>query len=57
MLVADALAMPVHWYYQVAAIKRDYGYIRDYQARGACCLLQPMLAHHAAPYAPHDLPC
>ena len=24
-LVADALAMPVHWYYDRIALKRDYG--------------------------------
>ena len=24
-LVADALAMPVHWYYDTAALRRDYG--------------------------------
>lgn len=32
MFVGDALAMPVHWYYDVAALRRDYGLIRDYQA-------------------------
>ncbi|MGB0421549.1 MAG: hypothetical protein ACPGL0_10315, partial [Limisphaerales bacterium] len=29
-LVADALAMPVHWYYQRDAILRDYGSIAGY---------------------------
>ena len=32
MFVGDALAMPVHWYYNVAALQRDFGTIRDYQA-------------------------
>jgi len=32
MFVGDALAMPVHWYYDVSAIQRDFGTIRDYQA-------------------------
>lgn len=31
MFVGDALAMPAHWYYDVAALRRDYGTIRDYQ--------------------------
>lgn len=32
MFVGDALAMPVHWYYDVAALQRDFGTIRDYRA-------------------------
>jgi ADP-ribosylglycohydrolase len=32
MFVGDALAMPVHWYYDVAALHRNFGAIRDYQA-------------------------
>jgi ADP-ribosylglycohydrolase len=31
-LVADALAMPVHWYYDRAALRRDYGAISGYLA-------------------------
>lgn len=31
LLVADALAMPVHWYYSTAALRRDFGRITDYQ--------------------------
>ena len=27
-----ALAMPVHWYYNVAALQRDFGTLRNYQA-------------------------
>ena len=30
--IGDALAMPVHWYYDRAALKRDYGIVRDYVA-------------------------
>lgn len=30
--IADALAMPVHWYYDRAALRRDYGEVRDYLA-------------------------
>lgn len=32
LFVGDALAMPAHWYYDVAVLRRDYGLIRDYQA-------------------------
>ena len=32
MFVGDALAMPVHWYYNIAALQHDFGTIRDYQA-------------------------
>lgn len=31
-MVADSLAMPVHWYYDRAKLHRDYGEIRDYLA-------------------------
>ncbi|MBC7543332.1 MAG: ADP-ribosylglycohydrolase family protein [Candidatus Sericytochromatia bacterium] len=31
-LVADALAMPVHWYYDREALRRDYGLVEGYQA-------------------------
>ncbi len=31
-LVGDALAMPVHWYYNAAALDRDYGLISSYMA-------------------------
>ncbi|MFN0126724.1 MAG: ADP-ribosylglycohydrolase family protein [Verrucomicrobiales bacterium] len=30
--IGDALAMPVHWYYDRAALKRDYGVVREYVA-------------------------
>lgn len=32
MFVGDALAMPAHWYYNIAALWQDFGQIRDYQA-------------------------
>ena len=32
MFVGDALAMPVHWYYNIAALWQDFGQITDYQA-------------------------
>jgi ADP-ribosylglycohydrolase len=32
IFVGDALAMPVHWYYNIAALWQDFGQIRDYQA-------------------------
>lgn len=32
LYIADALAMPVHWYYNTAALERDYGYVTDYMA-------------------------
>jgi ADP-ribosyl-[dinitrogen reductase] hydrolase len=31
-LVADAVAMPVHWYYDTAALDRDYGKLEGYRA-------------------------
>jgi len=31
-LAADALAMPVHWYYDRAALKRDYGAVDHFMA-------------------------
>jgi ADP-ribosyl-[dinitrogen reductase] hydrolase len=30
--IGDALALPVHWYYDRAALRRDYGMVRDYVA-------------------------
>ena len=32
MFVGDALAMPVHWYYNRQALERDYGRVRSYIA-------------------------
>lgn len=32
MFIGDALAMPAHWYYDRAALRRDYGVIRRYVA-------------------------
>jgi ADP-ribosyl-[dinitrogen reductase] hydrolase len=31
-LIADALAMPVHWYYDTAALRRDYGTVDRFVA-------------------------
>lgn len=30
--IGDALAMPVHWYYNRQALNRDYGWVTDYMA-------------------------
>ncbi len=30
LFIGDALAMPVHWYYDTKALRRDYGEVRDY---------------------------
>lgn len=30
LYIGDALAMPVHWYYDRDAMKKDYGYVTDY---------------------------
>ena len=30
LCIGDALAMPVHWYYDRMALQRDYGYVVDY---------------------------
>jgi ADP-ribosylglycohydrolase len=32
LFIGDALAMPVHWYYDRLALQRDYGYVKDYLA-------------------------
>jgi len=32
MMIGDALSMPVHWYYRLSDLQRDFGMIRDYQA-------------------------
>jgi ADP-ribosylglycohydrolase len=32
MFIGDALAMPVHWYYDRRALERDYGKVTDYMA-------------------------
>ena len=32
MFVGDALAMPAHWYYDVTALRRDFGVLSDYQS-------------------------
>ncbi len=32
--IGDALAMPVHWYYDRSALQRDYGVVRGYLAPG-----------------------
>lgn len=31
LFIGDALAMPVHWYYDREALQRDYGWVRSYQ--------------------------
>ncbi len=30
MFIGDALAMPVHWYYNTSALKKDYGQVTDF---------------------------
>src|SRR4030042_6668488 len=32
LFIGDALAMPVHWYYDTLALQRDYGHVTDYVA-------------------------
>ncbi|MBN1104474.1 MAG: ADP-ribosylglycohydrolase family protein [Deltaproteobacteria bacterium] len=32
LFIGDALAMPVHWYYDTLALQRDYGRVTDYVA-------------------------
>jgi len=61
--VGDALAMPVHWYYDRGALRRDYGTVANYLApknphpdsilwRSRCDLLQPQydILHDQRPY-------
>jgi ADP-ribosyl-[dinitrogen reductase] hydrolase len=37
LCIGDALAMPVHWYYNRQALKEDYGRVTDY-------LVQPVMS-------------
>ena len=30
MFIGDALAMPVHWYYERRALAKDYGHVTGY---------------------------
>lgn len=30
LFIGDALAMPVHWYYDRSALKQDYGFVTNY---------------------------
>ena len=51
LFLGDALAMPVHWYYDRAALRRDYGEVRD--------LVAPRNPHpgsilHRSKYSPPD---
>ncbi len=32
LCIGDALAMPVHWYYNRQALRNDYGWVTDYQS-------------------------
>jgi hypothetical protein len=32
LCIGDALAMPVHWYYNCQALNQDYGLVTDYLA-------------------------
>lgn len=32
LLIGDALAMPVHWYYNTDTLRREYGVVRDFLA-------------------------
>jgi ADP-ribosyl-[dinitrogen reductase] hydrolase len=32
LFIGDALAMPVHWYYDTLALQRDYGHVTDFVA-------------------------
>jgi len=32
LFIGDALAMPVHWYYDTRALKKEYGMVTDYMA-------------------------
>jgi len=38
--IGDALAMPVHWYYDRLAMRQDYGVVRDY--------MEPRPPHHGS---------
>lgn len=30
LFIGDALAMPVHWYYNTKALEKDYGHVKDF---------------------------
>jgi hypothetical protein len=38
MYIGDALAMPVHWYYDTNQLRRDFGQIAKYEGK-----LEPLL--------------
>ena len=48
VLVADAVSMPVHWYYDQAALDRDYPELADHSAT------RPENAPYLAPRHPHS---
>eukprot|EP00743_Colponemidia_sp_Colp-15_P006961 GILK01007512.1.p1 GENE.GILK01007512.1~~GILK01007512.1.p1 ORF type:complete len:346 (+),score=36.72 GILK01007512.1:29-1066(+) len=62
LFVGDAIAMPVHWYYDVDALKTDYGRITNYENPkekhptsimgylGAVDIVGSSILHHAKPY-------
>jgi ADP-ribosylglycohydrolase len=44
-LVADAVAMPVHWYYDQAALDRDYPQLAEAASTGSATFLAPRNPH------------
>ena len=55
MLIADALAMPVHWFYNPADITKQFGTIRDFQPAPAFHPSSIMNLHSTCihPFHPH----
>ncbi len=47
--IGDALAMPVHWYYDCQALREDYGIVTDYQAPQATHRNSIMYRSHFSP--------
>jgi ADP-ribosylglycohydrolase len=54
MYIGDALAMPVHWYYNRAVLKQDYGRVHNYLAPKNPHPDSELWKHHYKPTGPND---
>jgi ADP-ribosylglycohydrolase len=54
MYIGDALAMPVHWYYDRNNLKRDYGTVTDYLSPRNPHADSELWKHHYKPPGPND---
>jgi len=54
MYIGDALAMPVHWYYDRNSLARDYGTVTDYLSPKNPHPDSELWKHHYKPMGPKD---